>query len=42
MNENFMALKYALENLNTLRSTRRILSGILSQNSEKYELMPKL
>ena len=32
----------ALENLNTQMSTsRRILSGIFSKNSENYELKPK-
>ena len=43
MNEDVMALKDALENLNTLKSTsRRILAGILSKNSENSELKPNL
>ena len=38
-NEDFRALKDALENLNTRKSTSRaILSGILSQKSETHEL----
>ena len=44
MNEDVRALKDALENLNTRKSTpRRILSGtcILPKNSENYELKPK-
>ena len=43
MNEDFMALKDALENLNTLKSTsRRILTGILLKNSENSEVKPNL
>ena len=44
MNEDFRALKDALENPNTQKGTsRRILSGtcILPKNSENYELKPK-
>ena len=42
MNEDVRALKDALENLNTpMSTTRRILSGILSKNSENYKLKPK-
>ena len=42
MNEDVRALKDALENPNTqMSTTRRILSGILSKNSENYELRPK-
>ena len=42
MNEDIRALKDAVENLNTHMSTsRRILSGIFSKNSENYELKPK-
>ena len=41
-NEDVKALKDALENLNTQMSTsRRILSGIFSKNSENSELKPK-
>ena len=41
-NEDAKALKDALENLNTQMSTsRRILSGIFSKNSENYEFKPK-
>ena len=41
MNEDVRALKGALENLNTGKSTsRRILTGILSKNSENSELEP--
>ena len=41
-NEDVKALKDVLENLNTQMSTsRRILSGILSKNSENYALKPK-
>ena len=41
-NEDVKALKDTLENLNTQMSTsRRILSGIVSKNSENYELKPK-
>ena len=41
-NEDVKALKDALENLNTKMSTSRsILSGIFSKNSENYELKPK-
>ena len=41
-NEDVKALKDALENLNTQMSTSRsILSGIFSKNSENYELKPK-
>ena len=40
MNEDIRALKDALENLNTHRSTW-MLSGIFSKNSENYELKPK-
>ena len=40
--EDGRALKDALENLNTRKNTlRRILSGILSKNSENCELKPK-
>ena len=43
-NEDVTALKDALENLNTRKSTSRwILTGVLSQNnSEKSELKPNL
>ena len=43
MNEDFRALKDALENPNTQKGTSRILSGtcILPKNSENYELKPK-
>ena len=41
-NEDVRALKEALENLNTLKSTSRILTGILSQYSENSELKPNL
>ena len=42
MNEGVRAFKDALENLNTPKSTsRRILSGILSNNYENYELKTK-
>ena len=42
MNEDIRSSKDALEDLNTHRSTsRRILSGIFSKNSENYELKPK-
>ena len=38
-----MAQKDALENLNTQKSTsRRILTGILSENFENSELKPNL
>ena len=41
-NEDVKALKDALENLNTQMSTsRRILSGIFSKNSENSEFKPK-
>ena len=41
--EDVRALKDALENLNTRHSTsRRILTGILSKNSENSELKPNL
>ena len=41
--EDVMAQKDALENLNTRKSTsRRILTGILSQNFENSELEPNL
>ena len=40
--EDIMALKDALENLNTQKSTsRRILSGMLLKNSENSELKRK-
>ena len=43
MNEDVMAQKDALENLNTRKSTsRRILTGILSKNFENSELKPNL
>ena len=43
MKEDVRALKDALENLSTRKSTsRRILTGILSKNSEKSELKPNL
>ena len=42
MSEEVKALKDALENLNTQKSaSRRILSGILSKNSENSKLKPK-
>ena len=42
MSEDVRALKDALENLNTQKSTsRRILSGTKSKNSENSELNPK-
>ena len=41
-NEDVRALKEALENLNTLKSTSRILAGILLQYSENSELKPNL
>ena len=42
MSEDVKALKDALENLNTQKSaSRRILSGILSKNSENSKLKPK-
>ena len=42
-NEDVSALKDTLENLNTRNSTsRRILTGILSKNSENFELKPNL
>ena len=41
--EDVRALKDALENLNTRKSTsRRTLTGILSKNSENSELKPNL
>ena len=41
-NEDVMALKDDLEYLNTWKSTSgKILSGILSQTSENYELKQK-
>ena len=41
--EDVRALKDALENLNTRNGTsRRILTGILSKNSENSELKPNL
>ena len=40
--EDVRALKDALENLNTRHSTSRILTGILSKNSENSELKPNL
>ena len=43
MNEDVRAQKDALENLNTQKSTsRRILTGILSENFENSELKPNL
>ena len=43
MNDNVRALKHALENLDTGKSTfRRILTGILSKHSENSELKPNL
>ena len=43
VNEDVMAQKDALENLNTQKSTlRRILTGILSENFENSELKPNL
>jgi len=43
MNEDVMAVKDALENLNTLKSTsRRILTGILLKNCENSEFKPNL
>ena len=43
MNEDARAYKDALENLNTPKSTsRRILTGILSENFENSELKPNL
>ena len=43
MNEDVMAQKDALENLNTQKSTsRRILTGILSENFENSKLKPNL
>ena len=40
MNEDFRALKDALENLNTGKSpSRRILKGIFSNNTETCELI---
>ena len=42
MNEDVKALKDALETLNTRKSiSRRILSGMLSKNSENSKLKPK-
>ena len=43
MNDDVRALKHALENLDTGKSTfRRILMGILSRHSENSELKPNL
>ena len=43
MTDNVRALKHALENLDTGKSTfRRILTGILSRHSENSELKPNL
>ena len=43
MNEDVKALKDALENLNTPKSSlRRILTGVLLKNSENSELKPTL
>ena len=43
VNEDVMAQKDALENLNTRKSTsRRILTSILSENFENSELKPNL
>ena len=43
MNEDVGALKDSLENLNKQKSTsRRILTGILSNNSENSQLKPNL
>ena len=43
MNEDVKALKDALENLNTPKSSlSRILTGILLKNSENSELKPTL
>ena len=43
MNKDVMALKDALETLNTRKNTsRRILTGILSKNSENSQLKPKI
>ena len=42
MNEDERALKNALENLNTQKSTStRILSSVLWKHFEKYQLKPK-
>ena len=42
MNKDVMALKDVLETLNTRKNTsRRILTGILSKNSENSQLKPK-
>ena len=42
MNEDVRALKDALENLNTQKSTStRILSSVLWKHFEKYQLKPK-
>ena len=42
MNEDERALKDALENFNTQKSTStRILSSVLSKHFEKYQLKPK-
>ena len=42
MNEDERALKDALENLNTQKSTStRILSSVLWKHFEKYQLKPK-
>ena len=43
MNDDVRALKHALENLNTWKSTfRRIPTGTLSRHSENSELKPNL
>ena len=43
MNDVNRALEYALGNLNTQNSTlKRILTGILSKNSENFELEANL
>ena len=41
-NEDVSVFKEALENVNTLKSTSRILTGILSKYSENSELKPNL
>jgi len=41
MNCDARALKEALENLNAKKSTSRILTSILLQYSENFELKPK-
>ena len=43
VNEDVRAQKDALENLNTQKSTsKRILTSILTKNSENFELKPNL